>query len=116
MTGSPVFGGSIGAVGSAEDGYVSHRERELELYMECLWDLFGSISSLYEGGRTVPNETHECNKNCEIDSKHSLCRNTIPNEKKISKQRNRMQYAHLPDSLPDRWALRFFQKTVVKKQ
>ena len=47
-------------------------ERELEPYMECLWDLFGSIPSLYEEGRTVQDETRECNKNWEIDSKHRL--------------------------------------------
>lgn len=47
-------------------------ERELEAYMECLWDLFGSIPSIYEEGRTVLDETRECNKNFEIDSKHRL--------------------------------------------
>ena len=40
--------------------------------MECLWDLFGSIPSLYEEGRTVLGEARECNKNWEIDSKHRL--------------------------------------------
>lgn len=58
--------------GASETGYVSHGERELEPYMECLWDLFGSIPSLYEEGRTVLDETRECNKNWEIDSKHRL--------------------------------------------
>ena len=53
----PVFGGSMDAAGSAEKGYVSRGERELEPYMECLWDLFGSIPSLYEEGRTVLDET-----------------------------------------------------------
>lgn len=68
----PVFGGSMDAAGSAANGYVSRGERELEPYMECLWDLFGSIPSLYEEGRTVLDETRECNKNWEIDSKHRL--------------------------------------------
>ena len=68
----PVFGGSMDAAGSAANGYVSRGERELEPYMECLWDLFGSIPSLYEEGRTVQDETRECNKNWEIDSKHRL--------------------------------------------
>ncbi len=68
----PVFGGSMDAAGSAENGYVSRGERELEPYMECLWDLFGSIPSLYEEGRTVLDETRECNKNWEIDSQHRL--------------------------------------------
>ncbi len=68
----PVFGGSMDAAGSAADGYVSRGERELEPYMECLWDLFGSIPSLYEEGRTVLDETRECNKNWEIDSQHRL--------------------------------------------
>ena len=49
----PVFGGSMDAAGSAANGYVSRGERELEPYMECLWDLFGSIPSLYEEGRKV---------------------------------------------------------------
>ncbi len=66
----PVFGGSMDAAVSAEKGYVSRGERELEPYMECLLDLFGSIPSLYEEGRTVLDETRECNKNWEIDSKH----------------------------------------------
>ena len=57
----PVFGGSMDAAGSAANGYVSRGVRELEPYMECLWDLFGSIPSLYEEGRTVQDETRECN-------------------------------------------------------
>ena len=68
----PVFGGSMDAAGSAANGYVSRGERELEPYMECLWDLFGSLPSLYEEGRTVLDETRECNKNWEIDSQHRL--------------------------------------------
>ena len=68
----PVFGGSMDACGNAEVGYISRGERELEPYMECLWDLFGSIPSIYEEGRTVLDETRECNKNYEIDSKHSM--------------------------------------------
>lgn len=68
----PVFGGSMDACGNAETGYISRGERELEPYMECLWDLFGSIPSIYEEGRTVLDETRECNKNDEIDSKHRL--------------------------------------------
>ena len=68
----PVFGGSMDACGNAETGYISRGERELEPMMECLWDLFGSIPSIYEEGRTVLDETRECNKNYEIDSKHRL--------------------------------------------
>ena len=68
----PVFGGSMDCAGASETGYVSRGERELEPYMECLWDLFGSIPSLYEEGRTVLDETRECNKNWEIDSQHRL--------------------------------------------
>lgn len=68
----PVFGGSMDAAGSAAGGYVSRSERDLEPYMECLWDLFGSIPSIYEEGRTVLDETRECNKNWEIDSQHRL--------------------------------------------
>lgn len=68
----PVFGGSMDACSTGSGGYVSRGERELEPYMECLWDLFGSIPSIYEEGRTVLDETRECNKNWEIDSKHRL--------------------------------------------
>ena len=68
----PVFGGSMDSCGNAETGYISRGERELEPYMECLWDLFGSIPSLYEDGRTVLDETRESNQLLEIDSKHRL--------------------------------------------
>lgn len=68
----PVFGGSMDACGTAETGYVSRGERELEPYMECLWDLFSTIPSIYEDGRTVLDETRECNQQLEIDSKHRL--------------------------------------------
>jgi len=68
----PVFGGSMDASGNPDDGYISRGERELEPYMECLWDLFGSIPSIYEEGRSVLDETRECNKEFEIDSKHRL--------------------------------------------
>ena len=68
----PVFGGSMDACGNAEVGYVSRGERELEPYMECLWDLFSTIPSLYEEGRTVLDETRECNQQLEINSKHRL--------------------------------------------
>lgn len=68
----PVFGGSMDACGNAETGYISRGERELEPYMECLWDLCSSIPSLYEEGRTVLDETRECNQQLEINSAHRL--------------------------------------------
>lgn len=68
----PVFGGSMDACGNAETGYISRGERELEPYMECLWDLFSSIPSIYEEGRTVLDETRECNKELEINTCHRL--------------------------------------------
>lgn len=68
----PVFGGSMDACGNAETGYIARGERELEPYMECLWDLFSTIPSLYEEDRTVLDETRECNKNLEINSSHRL--------------------------------------------
>ncbi|MGN0813899.1 MAG: oleate hydratase [Candidatus Coproplasma sp.] len=68
----PVFGGSMDGCGNAESGYISRGERELEPYMECLWDLFGSIPSLEEEGRTVLDETRESNANLEICPKHRL--------------------------------------------
>lgn len=68
----PVFGGSMDACGNAETGYISRGERELEPYMECLWDLFSTIPSIYEEGRTVLDETRECNANLPINSCHRL--------------------------------------------
>lgn len=68
----PVFGGSMDACGDAENGYISRGERELEPYMECLWDLFSTIPSIYEEGRTVLDETRESNQQLEINSKHRL--------------------------------------------
>ncbi|MGN0262706.1 MAG: oleate hydratase [Eggerthellaceae bacterium] len=68
----PVFGGSMDACGNAETGYVARGERELEPYMECLWDLFSTIPSLYEEGRSVLDETRECNRDWEINSVHRL--------------------------------------------
>ncbi|MGN0824465.1 MAG: oleate hydratase [Candidatus Coproplasma sp.] len=68
----PVFGGSMDGCGNAESGYISRGERELEPYMECMWDLFGSIPSLEEDGRTVLDETRESNSNLEICPKHRL--------------------------------------------
>jgi len=68
----PVFGGSMDACGNAETGYVQRGERELEPYMECLWDLFSTIPSIYEEGRSVLDETRECNQQFEINSKHRL--------------------------------------------
>jgi len=68
----PVFGGSMDACGNAETGYISRGERELEPYMECLWDLFSSIPSIYEKGRTVLDETRECNRELEINTCHRL--------------------------------------------
>lgn len=68
----PVFGGSMDECGNSETGYIARGERELEPYMECLWDLFGSIPSIYEEGRTVLDETRECNKEHEINAKHRL--------------------------------------------
>lgn len=68
----PVFGGSMDACGNAEEGYVSRGERELEPYMECLWDLFSSIPSLEDPTRSVLDETRECNQQLEINSKHRL--------------------------------------------
>lgn len=68
----PVFGGSMDACGNAETGYISRGERELEPYMECLWDLFASIPDYYEEGRSVLDVTRECNQRKEINSKHRL--------------------------------------------
>ena len=77
----PVFGGSMDACGNPETGYISRGEREFEPYMECLWDLCGSIPSIYEEGRTVLDETRECNKDFEINSKHRLWeKNFVPHD------------------------------------
>lgn len=68
-------GGSMDGSGNAVDGYVSRGERELEPYMECLWYLYGSIPSLEKEGRTVLDETRECNKNLEIYARRRLFEN-----------------------------------------
>jgi oleate hydratase len=70
-----VVGGSMDGYGNAIDGYVSRGERELEPYMECLWYLFGIVPSLEEEGRTVLDETRECNKNLQIYAKKRLFQN-----------------------------------------
>jgi oleate hydratase len=62
-------------LGNAVDGYVSRGERELEPYMECLWYLFGMVPSLEEEGRTVLDETRECNKNLPIYAQKRLFEN-----------------------------------------
>ena len=67
----PVFGGSMDAAGSAAGGYVSRSERELEPYMECLWDLCSKIPSLDDPTRTVLDETVDVNRELPI---HSECR------------------------------------------
>ena len=70
-----VVGGSMDGSGNAVDGYVSRGERELEPYMECLWYLCGMIPSIEEEGRTVLDETRECNKNLPIDAQKRLFEN-----------------------------------------
>lgn len=67
-----VVGGSMDGSGNAVDGYISRGERELEPYMECLWYLFGMIPSLEEEGRTVLDETRECNKKLPIHANRRL--------------------------------------------
>jgi oleate hydratase len=69
------IGGSMDACGNAKLGYVSRGERELEPYMECLWYLFGMVPSLEEPGRTVLDETRECNKILPIHAKTRLLEN-----------------------------------------
>jgi oleate hydratase len=67
-----VVGGSMDGSGNAIDGYVSRGERELEPYMECLWYLFAMVPSLEEEGRTVLDETRECNKKLPIHANRRL--------------------------------------------
>jgi oleate hydratase len=71
----PVVGGSMDGSGNTVDGYVSRGERELEPYMECLWYLFAMVPSLEEEGRTVLDETRECNKNLPIRANRRLFQN-----------------------------------------
>lgn len=65
-------GGSMDGSGNASDGYVCRGERELEPYMECLWYLCSLVPSLEEPGRTVLDETRECNKELPIDARRRL--------------------------------------------
>lgn len=67
-----VVGGSLDGSGNAEDGYISRGERELEPYMECLWYLFGMVPSLTEEGRTVLDETRECNRDLPVNARKRL--------------------------------------------
>lgn len=71
----PLVGGSMDASGNSLDGYISRGERELEPYMECLWYLCAMIPSLEEKGRTVLDETRECNKNLSIYANKRLFEN-----------------------------------------
>jgi oleate hydratase len=57
----PVPGGSMDGAGDAVAGYVNRGERELEAHMECLWYLCSKVPSLKRPGRTVLDETRECN-------------------------------------------------------
>lgn len=71
----PVVGGSMDGSGDSACGYVCRGERELEPYMECLWYLFAMVPSLEEEGRTVLDETRECNKNLPIHANRRLFQN-----------------------------------------
>jgi oleate hydratase len=71
----PVLGGSLDGAGNAVDGYVNRGVRELEPLMECLWYLMAMVPSLEEEGRTVLDETRECNKKLPIYAKQRLFEN-----------------------------------------
>jgi len=58
---SQVFGGSMDGGGNPKDGYLARGGRELESYMECMWDLYSFIPSLNDPTRTVLDEFRELN-------------------------------------------------------
>ncbi len=58
----PVLGGSLDAAGDSDKGYSMRGGRMLTYdNYECTWDLFKSIPSLHNKGKTVYDETLEFN-------------------------------------------------------
>lgn len=68
----PLLGGSMDAAGTAATGYTSRGERELEPWMECLWDLCAKVPSLQTPGLTILDETHRANVSERIHSHFRL--------------------------------------------
>ncbi len=67
-------GGCCSIIGT-EGKYVCPGERELEPYMECLWYLCSKIPSLDTPGRTVLEETVDCNRESPIHSEARILQN-----------------------------------------
>lgn len=69
---SPILGGSLDGAGNPESGYSLRGGRMLTTdNYECTWDLFKSIPSLHNAGKTVFEETVEFNQKYKA---HSLAR------------------------------------------
>ncbi len=68
----PIMGGSLDGAGDAANGYSLRGGRMLTTdNYECTWDLFKSIPSLYNQGKTVFDETVEFNQKYKA---HSMAR------------------------------------------
>jgi len=69
---TPLFGGSLDGAGNPESGYSLRGGRMLTTdNYECTWDLFKSIPSVHNAGKTVFQETVEFNQKYKA---HSLAR------------------------------------------
>lgn len=55
------LGGSMDGKGNANSGYLCRGERELEPYMECLWDICSRVPSLRHEGRTILDDVWDYN-------------------------------------------------------
>jgi oleate hydratase len=68
----PRVGGSMDADASHGARYTSRGERELEVWMECLWYLCSKVPSLETPGQTVLDETHRANLDERIQARLRL--------------------------------------------
>lgn len=55
-------GGSLDGIKDPDKGYIIRGGREMEEFFECTWDLFSSIDSLEEEGKSVLEEFRELNE------------------------------------------------------
>lgn len=70
-----VVGGSMDGTGDAVQGYLCRGERELEPYMECLWNICSKVPSLRNEGRTVLDDVWDFNYTDPIHSEYRVIHN-----------------------------------------
>lgn len=68
-------GGSMDGCGNAEQGYLCRGERELEPYMENLWNICSKIPPLRNEGRTVLDDVWDFNYSDPIHSEYRIIEN-----------------------------------------